>query len=251
APVMTILPPINGHRGAAAHAPENTIEGIRKAAARGVRGVELDVAVTQDGGAVLFHDKTVERTTDGQGQLNAHTIGDLARRDAGSWFHPDFAGAKIPTLAQALAVLQELDLKVNLEIKPQPGEDAATALAMIAEIARAWTQPHPPLLSSFSMESLAAARQAAPDIPRAAIFAHGHAADWLATAAPNTVTSIHANKESLDRDAIAAIKAAGHLAGAYTVNSHWEAKRLFDAGVDYIFSDAPDEVMGAVSGTAE
>ena len=235
-----ILPRINGHRGAAAHAPENTLEGIRKAKDLGVDAVEIDVALTKDGVAVLFHDQTIERTTDGSGRLDAHSLDDLKRRDAGSWFSADFSGAKIPTLAEALTLIQELGLKVNLECKPQPAADDATAREMIAEIARHWHQADPPLLASFSMTSLAAAKDAAPNIPRAAIFAHGAPAEWLADAAPHAPTSIHVNKESLDKDSVAAIRGAGYLCGAYTVNSYWEAQRLFDAGVDYVFSDEPD-----------
>ena len=238
-----ILPRINGHRGAAAHAPENTVEGIRAAKEMGVGAVELDVALTRDGVPVLFHDTTIERTTDGQGQVNAYSLEDLRRRDAGSWFGPDFAGAKIPTLAEAIAEIQQLGLHANFEIKPQPGEDEVTAQATAAEVTRSWNGAIPPLLSSFSMIALAAARAANPNLPRAAIFAHGTPDDWLAGAAETAVTSVHVNKESLDADTVAAIKDAGHLCGAYTVNSYWEAKRLFDAGVDYIFTDAPDEVQ--------
>jgi len=235
-----ILPRINGHRGVAAHAPENTLEGIRKAKEMGVDAVEVDVALTKDGVAVLFHDSTIERTTDGSGRLDTHTAAELARRDAGSWFHADFAGAKIPTFAEALALVQDLGLGINVECKPQPGADEATAVEMIAEIGRSWRQPNPPLLASFSTAALAAAQDAAPGLPRAAIFAHGTPAEWLAAAGPLAVTSVHVNKESLDKDSVGDIKASGYACGAYTVNSYWEAQRLFDAGVDYVFSDAPD-----------
>ena len=65
-----LLPRINGHRGAAAHAPENTLEGIRKAKELRIDAVELDVALAKDGVAVLFHDQTIERTTGTRPQLN-------------------------------------------------------------------------------------------------------------------------------------------------------------------------------------
>ena len=244
---MTQLPPIVGHRGAAARAPENTLPGIEVAAALGVQAVELDVALSKDGVPVLFHDPSIERTTDGAGALAMHTLQDLERRDAGAWFHADFAGTKIPTMEQAIALVVKLQLGVNFEIKPQPGTDAQTAQAMVATLAHHWPQDQslPLLLASFSMTALAAAKIAGPDIPRAAIFAHGVPGDWLATAKPHQPRSLHINKESLDADTVAAIKNAGYAVGAYTVNSFWEAKRLADAGVDYVFSDCPDELAGA------
>lgn len=240
-----ILPPVVGHRGVAGHAPENTLAGIAMAKEMGLRAVELDVALTEDGVPVLFHDLTLERTSDGQGSVDAHRAEDLARRDAGSWFHPDFAGEPIPTLAAALAAIAEFDLGLCLEIKPQPGADEATAEAAVEALAAGWTRADPPAITSFSMIALAAARAAEPDLPRCANFAHGTVDDWLAAAEAQACTAIHVNRESLDPDSVGAIKTAGYACGAFTVNSFWEARRLADAGVDYIFTDTPGEVAEA------
>jgi glycerophosphoryl diester phosphodiesterase len=84
------LPKIIGHRGAADYAPENTIEGIHTAADMGVEWVELDVKLTKDQVPVLFHDETLERTTNSAGNVRDFTLSELKELDAGSWFSDGF-----------------------------------------------------------------------------------------------------------------------------------------------------------------
>src|SRR3989304_501563 len=115
---MLKLPRVMGHRGAAALAPENTLGGFRRAAARGIGWIEFDVMLTGDGVPVLFHDDNLKRIT-GRDAPMAETPYSVVRTlDAGSWFAPDFAAERIATLEAAIAVLDELQLSANIEIKP-------------------------------------------------------------------------------------------------------------------------------------
>ena len=217
------------------------------AAQMGVRAVEVDVVLSKDGIPVLFHDATLDRTSTGSGPVGGRTLAELETLDAGAWFGKGFAAAKIPTLAAAIPYALGHDLTMNIEIKPQSGKDEETARAAAETVSKYWPRDaSPPLFSSFSIAALAAARAVAPDIPRAVLFAHASPADWLAQAAPVAPAALHVNRESLNADTVAAVGQAGYACGAYTVNSFWEAKRLFDAGVDYIFTDAPDEVAGVI-----
>ena len=95
-----------GHRGALLAAPENTLPSFDKAIELGFDMVEMDVRSTKDGVPVVFHDKTVERTTNGTGELEALTWEEVQQLDAGSWFDPAFAGTRVPSLEEALAHLQ-------------------------------------------------------------------------------------------------------------------------------------------------
>src|SRR4051794_34519268 len=104
------LPKVIGHRGAKAYAPENTLAGIRTAAQQGARWVEVDVKLTRDGVPILMHDDTVDRTTNGKGAAATLDFAELRRLDAGAWFGPAFAGERIPTLEEALALVFDLDL---------------------------------------------------------------------------------------------------------------------------------------------
>ncbi len=93
---------IIGHRGYAARAPENTLVSIEAALSAGAHAVEFDVRVAGCGTPVLFHDETLDRTTDGDGPVVGRTVEQLRTLDAGSWFDPEFTGERIPTLTEAL-----------------------------------------------------------------------------------------------------------------------------------------------------
>jgi len=90
------------HRGDSCCAPENTLLAVNQGFAKGADHQEVDVRVTQDGVVVLFHDATLDRTTDGTGLIADKTYDEIKDLDAGSWFGPQFAGEPIPTLAEVL-----------------------------------------------------------------------------------------------------------------------------------------------------
>lgn len=98
-------PHLIAHRGLCQHAPENTLPALAAAVSLGF-GVEVDVYPTKDEQLVLIHDKTVDRTTDGTGKVVEKTLAELKSHDAGSWFDPAYAGLKIPTFDEALAVIR-------------------------------------------------------------------------------------------------------------------------------------------------
>ena len=109
-------PLILAHRGACYAAPENTMAAFRLAAEMGADGLELDAQLCKDGEAVVIHDFTVDRTTDGRGRVKDFTLAELQALDAGGWYAAQFAGQRVPTLAQ---VLHELGprLTLNIELK--------------------------------------------------------------------------------------------------------------------------------------
>ena len=82
-------PRLFAHRGASGEVPENTMAAFRRAVEVGVPYVELDVHATRDGQVVVFHDETLERTTNGQGKVQEHTLAELQQLDAGYWFSAD------------------------------------------------------------------------------------------------------------------------------------------------------------------
>src|SRR5277367_3846394 len=95
------LPPVIGHRGAAAYAPENTLAGFRAAQALGCTWVEFDVRLSADDALVVCHDDKLERTTGGRGRISMMRLAAIRRHDAGSRFGAGFAGERIPTLEEA------------------------------------------------------------------------------------------------------------------------------------------------------
>ena len=121
------IPSVIGHRGAAAFAPENTLESIRTAAEIGAKWVELDVKLTKDSIPIIFHDDTLERTTSGYGPVAEASWNDIKELEAGMWFSEGFTNVSVPTLEDALEEILKLKLGVNLEIKPCPGHEVETA----------------------------------------------------------------------------------------------------------------------------
>lgn len=126
--------PVVGHRGAAAHAPENTLVSFARALDDGADALELDVRVTADGVPVVHHDAVLERTTDGRGAVGAHTLAELRRLDAGARFTRDGGrthpyrgtGVVVPTLAEVLTTFPATSLIV--EIKTASASAAVRAL---------------------------------------------------------------------------------------------------------------------------
>src|SRR4051794_3095625 len=101
---------IVGHRGAAAHAPENTLASFEKARELGVDMVEFDVHLTADRRCVVIHDETVDRTTDGHGLVGSKTLPELRELDAGN-------GERIPTLEELLAWARDVEMPLSVELK--------------------------------------------------------------------------------------------------------------------------------------
>jgi glycerophosphoryl diester phosphodiesterase len=115
--------PVIAHRGASAHAPENTLAAFELAVQQGADAFELDVRLTRDGAPVVIHDATLERTTSLTGPVRAHTLAELRMADAGHWFTPDGGrtmpfrdrGVKIPTLAEVLWAFPEMPVLVEVK----------------------------------------------------------------------------------------------------------------------------------------
>ena len=109
---------VGGHRGASALAPENTMASFRMAAAAGADYLELDVQLSLDGELMVFHDETLERTSDGHGRMDGMSAAELARLDAGAWFDARFAAERIPRVSEVLAWLETLpDTGATFEAK--------------------------------------------------------------------------------------------------------------------------------------
>ena len=109
-------PVLFAHRGASAHAPENTLPAFKLAISQGAPAIELDIQLTSDGIPVVFHDITLARTTNGTGKIRDESLEDLKSFDAGIAFGPAFLDTKIPAFDE---IFTELDSStfLNIELK--------------------------------------------------------------------------------------------------------------------------------------
>ena len=242
------LPKVIGHRGTAASAPENTVAGFRRAAALGAPWVEFDTQLSADGRCIVFHDENLERTTDGQGPVDRASYAAIRRLDAGAWFAPGFAGQRVPTLAEVLALLCELGLHADIEIKPCDGREIETAEAVMAETLAAWPRDRPPpLITSVRPACLEVAREAAPDWPRG-LICFRFPGDWQSRLAALGCTVFVCNHVRLTRRRVEAVSGAGYPIMAFTVNSPRRAMTLLRWGVASIISDAPERILARIGG---
>lgn len=235
-----VISKVIGHRGAAAYAPENTLAAFDKALALGCRYLEFDVMLSADGEPFVFHDESLKRTTNGKGEIGLVNAEYLQSLDAGNWFSKRYRGEKIPHFRDALKWLTFANVSANIEIKPYPGQSEQTSIAVLSHINRYWPATKPlPLLSSFDLASLTLCRSLAPEMPLGLLL-HEWDADWNTKAHELQCFSVHLNRRILNRSRVEAIKAQGYQVFAYTVNRRRQAMKLFDWGVDAVFSDYPD-----------
>lgn len=240
---MKFNPPVIGHRGACAYAPENTMASFVKAAQLGVKWVEFDVMQSADGVPVIFHDELLNRTTNGEGEIHDYPYAYLQSLDAGTWFHPDFSCERIPTLMTVIEFLRDAGMSANIEIKALPGQEEKLIKKVMSEMRpylSANNQNY--LFSSFSMQALHVLRKHAPDC-QMGLLLHEWEADWQSTCQSLNCVSVHVNEEIMSKEAADEIKAMDKLLLCYTVNDAARAKELFTWGVDAVFSDAPDVVL--------
>lgn len=239
------LPKVIGHRGACGYAPENTLESIKEAASIGATWVELDVKLTKDSVPVIFHDETLERCTNGSGNMADILFRDLQSLEAGSWYGESFAGIKIPTLEEAVDLILELDMGLNLEIKPCPSREVETAEVALDYLSRIWDDADKLLISSFQHVSLETCLEISPDWKRGLLM-DDVLKNWQELAKYLEVFSINfnGNKDDFNREMVEAFIDEGYKTLAYTINDPMRAKTLFSWGVDGVFSDTPDIIEG-------
>lgn len=234
-------PKIVAHRGGGKLAPENTLAAIDIGAHYGHTMIEFDAKLSQDGQIFLLHDDTLERTSNGWGIAGDLRWDQLVNVDAGSWFSDQFAGEPLPLLSQVAERCLQHGMMANIEIKPTTGLEYETGTAVAIAARGLWQRQTAPLLSSFAIEALQAAQQAAPELPRGLLL-DSWREDWLALTTELGCVSIHLNHKLLDESRVAMLKAAGLHILVYTVNSPARAAQLLQWGVDAICTDRIDQI---------
>lgn len=231
---------IIAHRGASGYAPENTLPAMRLAKQLGAQWVEFDVTLSADGVPIVFHDKTLRRTTNGRGAITTKNIDKLKQLDAGSWFAHQFIGTTIPTLREILQVLAELGLCMNLEIKPHDGRIAELVEAILKELQVSWPSHLPqPLFSSFSHQAMMELYQRHKQA-RTGLLMHRWQEDWQSLAEQWQCVSVHVNRRILNARRVESIKNTGRAVLCYTIDDKVDAQQVFAWGVDAIFSNYPN-----------
>ncbi|WP_122054018.1 glycerophosphodiester phosphodiesterase family protein [Vibrio sp. Evd11] len=232
---------ITGHRGAASLAPENTLVSIEQAAKAGATWIEIDTQLSADGTPMVFHDKTVNRCTNGTGNIADLDLTALKKLDAGSWLGSEFAGTTIPTLSEALDKCLELDVTLNLEIKIYDDKAIQPLVEKVAALVEQKQFPVEKLLiSSFKKEALSLCQQIMPEVKRGFICEVWN--DFsLESLKSLDLYSIHIDHRVLDEKTAKAIKDSGAVLKIWTLNDPKLANKYLNLGVDNIITDVPNQ----------
>jgi glycerophosphoryl diester phosphodiesterase len=231
------------HRGASAVAPEGTAAAIREAVRAGAAMVELDVQMTRDGRLVIFHDERLERTTNGHGVLRRARFADVARLDAGGWFHPRFSGERVLLVSQALRLIPPR-IGVNLELKrtrtPRP------LVEHLLRLLRRVPRRRCLALSSFDPRLLRLVKRSGRPL---ALICRRQPDRSLRQAVRLGCAAWHPVRSLVTTRRVAAAHAAGLRVRAWTVDDVRTARRLMRMGVDGLFTNDPARLVQALSRT--
>ncbi|MBA4265961.1 MAG: glycerophosphodiester phosphodiesterase [Comamonadaceae bacterium] len=229
------------HRGAGKLAPENTLAAFRVGASHGYRMFECDAKLSADGVVFLMHDTTLERTTNGQGIGGHHEWHQLSQLDAGAWHSRGFAGEPLATLSAVAGYCLANAFMLNIEIKPTPGLERTTGVAVAKGAAALWASSMmaPPLMTSFQPDALQGAKEAAPALPRGLLL-DTLWDGWLDVAIELGCVAIVCNHALWDETSMEKATRAGMRTLAYTVNDEWAVERLLHLGIDGVITDRVD-----------
>ncbi len=222
------------HRGASGHAPENTMLAFNKALEMGANAMEFDVHACASGEAVILHDDTLDRTTNGSGLVSATRLADLKQLDVG-------CGESIPLLAE---VIRTFASKATLFIEIKDERAIDEVIALIDEQAAQRVPYHQMMLISFHPEWLIAAKQHQPSLCIGALpddtqpIANG----YISWAKQQGFSSVNPHHRWLNAEVMAELRMHGLQTYPWTVNEPNDIARLKALGVDGIISDYPDRV---------
>ena len=229
------------HRGASGSFPENTVSAFRAAIDAGADMCELDVQLSRDGAVVVIHDDTVERTTDGKGEVAELTLAELKRLDAGAKFKGGpFKGAQIPTLDEVFAVISG-KCGLNIELK------AGGLEHQVAQIMQARNALGDSIVSSFNWEYLKKIQQLHFNI-RVGLLAEEKPVDLMMNAVAMRAYSINPRWDMVTADLCKAAHERGLKLYTWTVDADSRMRSLIESGVDGIMTNYPERLRTVVGG---
>lgn len=236
------------HRGFSSEAPENTLTAVRAAIEVGADMVEIDVTLTADGNVVVIHDETVDRTSNGTGEVFRFSLSEIRELDAGSWFSPAFAGERIPTLD---AVLAEVEGRILLNVEIKSEAVGRGVVAKVAAAIRERGMTDQVVVSSFAPTALEQMHGVAPEIRTAVLFNNtlhkGQDPVEIVTGVGASVFNI--KRTRLTKKMLRRCHEHDIPVGIYTVNKPRRMRRTVKKGVEAIFTDHPDRLLEILNPT--
>ncbi len=227
---------IIGHQGARGCAPGNTMASFERGLALEADLIELDVHLSADGHLVVIDDSTVDRMTNASGYVKDMTLAQLKELDAGSWYGPEFAGERIPTLAE---VLEWAKGKVSLVIEIKNGPIFYPGIEeRVVEALEAYGMEE----NVISFDHRCVRRVKEPRPGATGILYVGRLTDPVAAASAAMADAIHPKADYLTAETVEAAHRAGLAVSTWTLNDPPQTKKFIGMGVDSIGTDYPDRL---------
>jgi len=232
-----------GHRGAAGHAPENTMISFKKGIECGSDMLELDIHVSSDGEVVVMHDSDVVRTTNGKGPIENMTLAEIKKLDAGIKFDPKFAGERVPTLKEVFDYTKGR-IPVVVEIKgdpfPTPGVEEK-----LVKILRDFNIVEETMAIAFHHSCLKRLKEIEPRLKTGVLYV-AEIVDPLALAKMVGADSLRPGWQYWTKDYVGKVQAAGLSASTWNANTRDVMDRLVPMGFASIGADFPDRLRAYI-----
>lgn len=231
-------PLIIAHRGAAGHAPENTMASFKKAIELEADGIELDVHLSKDGYIMVCHDERIDRTTNGRGFVKDLTKDEIQQYDAGSWYGEKYKGEKIPTLEEVFELIREEEMILNIELKNDrlsyPGIEGK-----VNQLIKAHRMTDRTIVSSFNHDSLVQLKRINRMVYTGVLYVGGIQEPW-AYARKLWADAIHPFYYNVTPEIVLKCRQMNIAVNPYTVNEEHELLAIAQMGVTGIITDYPD-----------
>lgn len=239
--MLTTLPQpiIFAHRGASAHAPENTLAAFELALTQGADGIELDVKLSADGHVIVIHDATVDRTTGAHGRVKDLSLAELRALNAGSFFSSNFSTEKVPMLEEVFETFgKRIFINVELTNYNTPRDHLVESVCMLVK--KFNLQKHV-MFSSFYASNLSKAHSYLPEVPCGLLAFGGLLGAWARSFgfAFGKYAALHPYLKDVTPQQVQRAHRLKRRVHVWTVNAEEDMRRLFGWGVDAIFTDDP------------
>lgn len=220
------------HRGAKGYEPENTLKAFQKALDLNADGIELDVHLSADGHIIVMHDETIDKMTNGKGEITQFTLAELKSFLIGGQY-------KIPTLNEVFDLVDKKSF-INVELKNADTSSQVAALIETYIKEKSWNYEHF-IISSFDWNALKEVQNLNPNIP-IGVLTEENLNTALTFAETIKAKAIHPDYQLLDAENVSEIKKKGFLVFPWTVNKEEDIQKIKDYNVDGIISDFPDKI---------
>ena len=233
-------PVIFAHRGASAHAPENTLAAFELALAEGADGIELDVKLSADGHVVVIHDASVDRTTGARGRVKDLSLASLRALSAGSFFSEKFQSEKIPALEEVFEAVGKRTF-INVELTNYYNMPRDHLVESVCMLVKKFGLQKRVMFSSFFASNLSKARSYIPEVPSGLLAFPGLFGAWARSFgfAFGVYQAMHLNLKDTTHQQVQRVHRLNRRVHVWTVNAAEDMHRLFGWGVDAILTDDP------------